>query len=208
MAIGQSLAEFHIGLAQCDSLIASAHRADATGTELFSSRDREQITVAAFLNLFIAWEEFTEAALTDFMMGDKTVNGATPVKYVSPMNREHSREMLVHTNAYFDYANHNKVQRVAKIYFNSGYPFTLPLRSIDAELAEMKTVRNACAHLSSTTRTALESLATRIFGQPQPGIGVYRLLMTVDPRVQGGATTVYGAYRDKLIAAATLIAQG
>lgn len=208
MAITQSLADFHASLAQCNSLIASAHRLDAVGSNLFPQRDREQITVAAFLNLFIAWEEFLEASITDFMMGDATMTGTNPVRFVAPLNRDHSNKMIVHTQRYFDYSNHENIRRVAKLYFSSGYPFETPVISINAELAELKTIRNACAHLSSTTRTALESLSTRILGQPQPGISVYQLLMTIDPRVPGNATTVYAAYRDKLSAAATLIAQG
>jgi hypothetical protein len=203
VAIGQSLADFQASLAQCDSLIANAHRVDATGANVFTQRDREQITVAVFLNLFIAWEEFIEASITDFMMGDTTANGASPVP-----TREHSTAMVVHTQRYFDYANHDNVRKLANLYFGAGYPFETPLSSINDELAALKTIRNACAHLSSTTRTALEGLATRILGQPQPGISVYRLLTTIDPRVQGNATTVYAAYRDKLLTAAILIAQG
>ncbi len=208
MAIGQSLTDFQSNLTQCDSLIASAHRVDGTGASLFSVRDREQITVAAFLNLFISWEEFIEASIADFMMGEATIGGANPVRYVTPPNREHSGKLVVHVQRYFDYANHENVRKIVRLYFDAGFPFDGPLSSINAELAELKTIRNACAHLSSTTRTALEGLATRIFGQPQPGIGVYQLLMMIDPRVQGNTTTVYAAYRDKLIAAASLIAHG
>lgn len=208
MAIRQSLADFQASVAQCDQLIGNAHRIDTTGVDLFPLRDRQQITVAAFLNLFIAWEEFIEASMADFMMGDTTTCGANPVRYVSPQTREHSQKMVVHTLRYFDYANHDNIRRIANLYFDSGYPFETPLSSINAELADLKTIRNACAHLSSTTRTALESLATRVLGQPQPGISVYDLLTTIDPRVRGSHTTVYDAYRDKLVAAATVIARG
>jgi hypothetical protein len=208
VAIGQSLADFQMSRLQCDSLIASAHRTDPDGNYLFPSLDREQITVAAFLNLFIGWEEFIEASITDFMMGEATESGKNPVLYVQPPNRDHSNKMVVHTQRFFDYANHDNIRKVAKLYFDTGYPFDGPLSSINAELAELKTIRNACAHLSSTTRTALEGLATRILGQPQPGVSVYGLLTTIDPRVAGNATTVYAAYRDKLLTAAILIAQG
>lgn len=208
MAINQSLATFRASLAQCDSLIANAHKVDSTGVNLFPPSDRQQITVAAFLNLFIAWEEFIETAITDFMMGEATMGGISPIRHVTPPTREHSNKMVVHTQRYFDYANHDNVRKIAKLYFDTGYPFETPLNSINAELADLKTIRNACAHLSSSTKTALEALATRILGQPQPSVNVYQLLTTIDPRVPGNATTVYAAYRDKLIIAATLIAQG
>ncbi|UEP31768.1 hypothetical protein [Burkholderia sp. B21-007] len=208
MAIGQSLAEFIASSGQCDSLIGNAHKVDHTGVHFLSQLDREQVTVAAFLNLFISWEQFLEAAIIDFMMGDPTLNGQQPVKYVNPTSRDQSGQMVVHINKYFDFANHEYVKKLAKLYFDGGYPFDGPLNSILVDLVDLKTIRNACAHLSSTTRTALQSLATRIFGQPHPGISVYGLLTAIDPRVPGGATTVYAAYRDKLLTAAHLISQG
>lgn len=207
MPIAQSLADFQANVTQCDNLIANAHRPDQNGAPFLPPRDREQITVAAFLNLFIAWEEYIEFAINDFMMGDATLSGALPQKYVAPASKDHAAKMVVHVNKYFDFANHEFVKKLVSLFFNNGYPFQGPLSSINAELADLRTIRNACAHLSSTTRTPLESLATRIFGQPHPGISVYRLLTMADPRVQGNAT-VYATYRDKLLAAAVLIAQG
>jgi hypothetical protein len=208
MTIAQSLNEFNSNVAQCDSLIVTAHRSDSAGNGFFPQRDREQITVGAFLNLFIAWEAFIETALCDFMMGSVTVGGTRPKRHVRPPNRAHSSRMVIHTQRYFDYANHNNVQRMASLFFADGYPFVEPLRSIDAELADLKSIRNACAHLSSTTTASLEALAGRIMGQPQPGISVYRLLTSVNERNRGTGTTVYSMYRDILRAAATLIARG
>ena len=115
--------------------------------------------------------------------------------------------MVVHSNRYFDFANHEIVLKLAMLYFENGYPIKPALSSIFSDLADLKTMRNASAHMSSTTTTALESLALRIFGQPQPGISVYRLLTMIDPR-EPNNSTVYVVYRDKLLAAATLMAQG
>lgn len=207
MPIGQSLTDFQASLAQCDSLIANAHTTNVAGAHHFTPRDREQITVAAFLNMFIAWEEFIEAAINDYMMGDATIGGNVPVRYVTPPTRDHSAKMIIHTNRYFDYANHENVKRLAKLYFDTGYPFETPINSMMQELFDLKTMRNACAHMSSTTKTALESLAVKIFGSPKPGISVYQMLTTTDPRTNP-KVTVYAAYRDKLLVAADIIAQG
>jgi hypothetical protein len=207
MPIAQSLATFQAEVAQCDSLIISAHQTDAVGNVLFSQRDREQITVAAFLNLFIAWEGFVEAAMTDFMMGDATTNGNQPVRLVTPTTREHAVKMVIHIGRYFDYANHDNVRKIANLYFDTGYPFEVPIKSIIAELSELKTMRNACAHISSSTQTALEALATRIMGQPQPNITIYQLLTMLKPHGQGNIT-IFASYRDVLLIAANLIAVG
>jgi hypothetical protein len=207
MPIAQSLSFFQANVSQCDGLIANAHRSDHNGIPFFIQRDLEQITAAAFLNLFIAWEEYLEAAITDFMMGDPTLGGNQPTKYVQPVSREHATKMVIHTNRYFDFANYEIVMKLAKLYFENGYPIEPALSSIVSDLADLKTMRNASAHMSSTTRTALESLALRIFGQPQPHISVYSLLTSIDPRAPNDST-VYVVYRDKLLAAANLIAQG
>lgn len=208
MPIQQSLISFQGDAAQCDNLIANAHRQDPAGNALFRVLDREQITVAAFLNLFIAWERFIESAICDFMMGESTLGGAVPIRYVNPTNREHSDKIILHTMRYFDCANHDNVRKVANLYFQNGFPFETAMNSINVDLADLRTIRNSCAHISSTTKYALEGLASRILGRPRPGISVYDLLLSIDPRVQGNATTVYASYRDKLLAAASLIANG
>jgi hypothetical protein len=207
VAIAQVLATLGAKSAQCDTLIANAHRADAAGVSLFPPLDRQQITVAAFLNLFVAWEEFLEATLTNFMAGATTLSGAAPTRYVSPPSVDAARAMVTGINRYFDYANHDYVRRMVFMYFQGGYPFEPHLGAIASDLADIRTMRNASAHLSSTTQAALEALAQRIFTTPQPGIDLYSLLTRLDPRTGNGATVMTTA-RDKLLAAAQLIATG
>lgn len=207
MPIGQSLAAFRANVVQCDNLIGNAHTVAAGGAFVFTPRDREQITVAGFLNLFIAWEEFIEASIGDFMMGEATIAGNQPVRYISPPTRDHSGKMVIHMNRYFDYASHENVKKLARLYFDTGYPFDTPMNSLTQELADLKIMRNACAHMSSTTKAGLEGLGLRIFGSPQAGITVYEMLTADDPRTNP-RVTVYASYRDKLLVTADLIAQG
>ncbi len=67
-------------------------------------------------------------------------------------------------------------------------------------------MRNASAHITSTTQTGLDGLAVRLLGQPSPGIELYALLTANDPNVAG--STIYQTHRDKLLTAAGLIANG
>ena len=115
--------------------------------------------------------------------------------------------MVIGINRYFDYANHDYVRRIVSIYFQGGYPFEPHLGAIASDLADLRTMRNASAHLSSTTQAALEALAQRVLTTPQPGIDLYSFLTRVDPRAGNGATVTTIA-RDKLLAAAQLIATG
>lgn len=207
MAIAQALGAFQASATQCDSLVASAHRQDAAGAYLFSVPDRKQITVAAFLNLFIAWEEFLELAMCDFMSGDPTLSGVYPIKYVSPPTPTDAQALIKGVQRFFDYGNHDNVRRISALYFNGGYPFEPHLSSISSDLADIRTMRNASAHLSSTTQAALEALAQRIFGTPRTGVELYSVLTSVDPRA-GTGNTVLAEVRDKLLAVAELIANG
>lgn len=207
MSLAQILADFKGNVAQCDRLTINAHQATAGGLPLLPEIDRHQITVAAFLNLFIAWESFLESSLAELMVGSSTINGNLPARYVSPQSLEAANRFVIGIARYFDYANHENVRKMVNIYFDRGYPFEPHLSAIISQLADLKTIRNACAHITSTTQTALESLALRISGQPQAGITVYRLLTMTDPKSPTGAT-VLETYRTVLIVTAELIANG
>jgi len=205
--VAAALANFQAAVAQCDSLIANAHRIDPSGAALFPRLDREQITIAAFLNMFIAWEAFVEEVMARMMAGAATISGRSPVKFVSPQSHSDAKVMIIGTYRYFDYANHDNIKKIAKIYFDQGYPFEPHISSIFSDLADLKTMRNASAHISSTTQTALDTLALRIFGAPRVGISLYQLLTSTDPRSASGET-VFLSYKSKLVATAGLIANG
>lgn len=207
MPIAQAVTTLRAKSAQCDSLIANAHRVDSGGAYLFPKIDREQITIAAFLNLFVAWEEFLETVFSNFLVGAATMSGTFPVKHAAPPNLDAAKSMLIGTNRYFDYANHDYVRKMASVYFDAGYPFETPLSAIFVDLGDLKTMRNSSAHISSSTQRALEALAQRIFSAPRPGISLYDMLTTVDPR-SGAGNTVYGESREKLLVTAQLIALG
>ncbi len=207
MPLAKILNDLKADVAQCDSLIANAHRSDANGKSLFPLLDRQQITVAAFLNMYLAWETFLEKSLTELMIGSATLSGSLPTRYVSPLNVEAARTLVIGIQRYFDYGNHDYVRRMVGIYFKDGYPYEPHLSSISTDLADLRTMRNASAHITSTTQRALESLALRVLFQPCPGINLYTLLTTIDPRSKTG-DTIYVEYKNKLVVAADLITHG
>jgi hypothetical protein len=207
VSLAQSLATFQASASQCDSLIANAHQADAVGVALLPALDQRQITVAAFLNLFMAWEMFLEETLAKLMAGSPTVSGQTPVRYVLPLTVEAARVLVIGVGRYFDYGNHEHVRRIVGMYFENGYPFEPHLSAIYTDLGDLRTMRNASAHVSSTTQAALESLAQRMFSTPRPGIDLYSVLTSVDPRSAAG-NTVFAECRERLLVVAELVANG
>jgi hypothetical protein len=207
MTVAQALADFKASVAQCESLIANAHRTDAGGTFLFPETDQKQITIAAFLNLRIVWENFLESTMVGFLTGKPTISGSMPLKYVAPPNAAIAHAIIKGTQKYFDYGAHEHVRKMISLYFKDGYPYEPHLRAIVADLEEIRTIRNACAHKASSTQIALEAIALRIFGAPKPNISVYDLITAADPRSTTGET-VFSSYKAKLVLAAELIANG
>jgi hypothetical protein len=203
----QALVDFKASVMQCDNLIASAHRTDTAGASLFPVIDQQQISVAAFLNMFIAWETFLESSLLHLMIGRPTVSGNLPVRRVVPLTIDDARGLVKGISRHFDYANHMNVRLVVRMYFDNGYPYEPHLSSIYQELDDLRTIRNSCAHITASTRLPLEGLATRIARRPVAGLTVYKLLTMPDP-TSAGAGTVLETYKRKLIVAAELIAQG
>lgn len=207
MPLADILAAFRTEVDQCNSLIAHAHALNPSGHPLFPITDQRQITIAAFLNMFISWETFLECTFIGYMTGASTIGGRFPVKYVSPNNAGAARAMVIGTQRYFDYANHENVRKIARMFFENGDPFEPHISAMIQDLADLRTMRNASAHITSTTQTALESLALRTFGQPKTGIDLYRFLTALDPRSNSG-DTVFAVSRDKLLLGAELMAKG
>ena len=207
MSVAAALATFQAAVSQADSLIANAHKVDVSGSPFLSTIDRKQITVAAFLNIYIAWETFLEDSLSHLLSGSPTISGNPVVKFASPPDPEAAKLMLIGTQRFFDYANHTNISKIVNIYFLNGSPFQPHIDSIFGYLDDLRKMRNASAHISSTTQSSIESLALRLLGRPSPGIELYDLLTA--PLASGrSSTTVLETYKGYLLATANLIANG
>jgi len=207
MTLGASLAALQAESAQCAALIASAHRLDPAGAPLFSASEREMITTAAFLSSFKFWERFLEESISKYLSGKRPIGGAYLKKRASPVDEGAARKMLIGVMKFFDYANHENVRKIAGIYFDAGGPYEPHLSAVFTDLGDLRIMRNAAAHISSTTQASLEGLAQRIFTTPQPNITLYDMLLRADPRSATGET-VFASYQAKLLATAELIARG
>jgi hypothetical protein len=207
MSLADALSEFQASALQCDNLIANAHQLGPNGICVLPAIDRRQITVAAFLNLFVSWETFLESIILQLMVGGLTTSGKAPNRFVSPPTVEKAVQMVVGVQRYFDYGNHDYVRKMVGLYFEHGYPFEPHLGGISSDLADLRTMRNASAHITSTTAAALEALAQRVLGTPHPGIELYTLLTSIHP-ASAKSDTVFVEYKQKLLVVAGLVATG
>lgn len=181
MPLSQALSSFRTTAGDSLALVSSIHVMDATGNYVWKLSDRELVTSASFLRLFIAWETFLEQAFSHFMLGATSISGNAPQRWVQPPSAEHAQKMLIGTQKYVDYANVEIVAKLAGITFGSPNPFVNTLRAVQNDLSDIRTVRNAAAHLSSTTTAILDALASRRLQRPVSNITVYDFILSDDP---------------------------
>jgi hypothetical protein len=205
MTLNACLTTFQAECTQCSSLIASAHTMVA-GVHQFPEIDRQQITIAAFLNFYIAWESFLETSLCKLMVGEPTISGTAPVRYVSPPTIAAAQNILIGTQRYFDFANHVSVKKIVNLYFKDGYPYEPFLSAVLADLAALKKMRNASAHISSTTTSQLNGVMQGVLTVVPAGMGLYQFLVHSHPTVAG--QTIFTFYQGQLLTASQLIATG
>ncbi|MGI8484253.1 MAG: hypothetical protein ACR2OU_08315, partial [Thermomicrobiales bacterium] len=93
----------------------------------------------------------------------------------------------------------------AGLFFEGGDPFETVLAQVNSDLLDLKTVRNAAAHLASTTNAQLDALATRKLSTPIAGMTVAKFVMTADPHSATGQS-ILQTYEATLDTAAHLIA--
>ncbi len=208
MALSQNLLDFRATLTELNSHISFAHQRYASGNYKIATNLREFISESAFLKMFVAWETFVEKCFVDYLINEESILLRRPAKWVSPINSDHAHQIIIGNQKHMDWSNPEAVRKISKIFFHQGYVFDTALSAINADLMDMKTVRNSAAHVSSTTTAKLDALAARILGVPSLNYSAYRFLFSVDPRTVPGPQNVLARYLTLLDVAAEEIANG
>ena len=140
--------------------------------------------------MFIAWESFLEETFVLYLMGHRSAVGRSAVCYATPTSLQHAHSVLIGTQKFVDWANPEIVRKLAKIYFANGEPIDPVLGAIQSDLLDLKTVRNASAHLTSTTGKSLDALASRKLGRSCAKITVSDFILSTDPNSSGGGSVL------------------
>lgn len=159
------------------TLLQSVHKLGSDGQYERSLFERAAVSETCFLKLFIALEEFLEASFIHYLVGETSTEQWRPSKFAEPISVEHAQKMLIGTQRFVDWSTPNTIVKYAELYFSDGEPFKTPLSGSLSQLQSMKTVRNSTAHLSSTTRAALDGLYSRWTGKPSSNVSAYDILM-------------------------------
>lgn len=208
MALNQNLTEFRANINEMKQHIDFAHQKYAGGNFKIAANLRKFISESAFLKMFVAWETFVESSFIDYLINEESILLRRPAKWATPIDRKHANQIVVGNQKYMDWSNPETVRTVSKIFFHQGYVFDTALSSINADLMDMKTIRNSAAHLSSTTSDKLDGLATRILATPCVNYTAYQLLFTTDPRSGVMTQNVLDRYLTLIDIAAEQIANG
>ncbi|RAR57652.1 hypothetical protein BCL93_11417 [Onishia taeanensis] len=204
MSLSDSVTNFRSGVSEINSITQKAYDTDPSGNDIFSEDQKEFIVSSAFLKMFIFWESFVEDTFAKYLVGEVSTNGTYVNKFVTPNDRGHALKILIGTQKYVDWANHEIVKRLSKLYFEDGEPFSTNISSITTELADLKTIRNAAAHLSSTTQHQLDALASRVLGSQVSNTTVGQFIVQLHPT--NTSRTILQNYQDILDVAAENIA--
>lgn len=197
MPLVDSLNTFRASVLETNGFIALAFQQDAAGAYILPQNQRDFITDSAFLKLFIAWETFLEHSFIQYMLGEPSILGTAVVRYVQPRDEQHANKLLIGTQKYVDWSNPDIVKRLCNLFFDTANPFDTFISSMMTDLFDLKTVRNAAAHLTSTTRQQLDSVGTRRLKRPCTNLKVSDYIFAIDPDSASG-DTILTTYLNKL----------
>lgn len=209
MLVDRALQDFVAACSSANNFVSRAHTQDARGHFHLTESERELVTVAAFLRLFISWETFLENTFLLYMLGNPTRLGANIRTFVVPNDLEHATSLLLgaQRQKFIDWSTPDTLRNLAPIIFEDGKPFLTAINGCHAQLLDMKTVRNATAHSTSTTKRALNSLASRMLNHSITNITPAEFLLSIQPSSHP-SKTIMESYIEVLQLAAQLIAEG
>ena len=102
------------------NIIGSVNNAHYLSTvELKTIRDL--VVKQAFVSVFTEWEHFLENATIAYALGQQSIAGDTPTKYVSPLDQDHANQLIKGASAYPDWSKMEVVLNLERAFFEGGY---------------------------------------------------------------------------------------
>ena len=117
---------------------------------------------------------------------------------------DHAHKLIIGTNKYFDWTNPELVVQLSSLFLEPDNPIKTAIHATNSDLFDLKTIRNAAAHISTTTQQKLDSVASRIYGRQMVNTKVAEVINHV--RTDGKTQWAY--LKDLLDVAAENVANG
>lgn len=205
MTTAECLDKYRQSVAASIAYMGSAYAINPDGSYMYNQEHRDFIVNAAFLKFYISWETFLESVFSSYLLGEPTIIGTTVSTCITARDQKHASDILIGSNTYFDWTNPELVRKISKLYLEDDNTIGNNILSIQSDLFDLKIIRNAAAHITITTQTKLDSVASRIMRHQQSNISVSSLIMSNKP---GTADSVFQYYKVLLDAAAECICKG
>ncbi|MDX6531686.1 MAG: hypothetical protein QOH41_3976 [Blastocatellia bacterium] len=151
----------------------------------FTVKHRDHLAEIAFLKSFIAWEMFLEESFVLYLLGKKAPMAARPHRKLVPSNRNVAEKLFIPEKR--KYANWSVtdfiVERAEKCFQAGTEPYSSALTTYNSRLTQIKSIRNAIAHASSSTQESFKKIARDrlIVGVYPAGLTVGGFLSTTVP---------------------------
>ena len=204
MTISESLSIYRESVVKAKQYASDAFIQDSAGNYVYDEQQRDFIVDAAILKFFKAWETFLESTFKCYLLGEQTTEGTTVHICVTARDENHADKLLIGMNKYFDWANPEFVCKLSVLYLDEINPINASLNAIKSDLSDFRTIRNAAAHFTVTTRHPVEALAQRKTGNQHTGITPAKFIF-----MQESTTGDYWNYYQQILdIAAENIAKG
>ncbi len=185
--LGAVLGDLSTKLVEARRLASDAHSwsipsGPAGSRPLLSSKRRDAIVELAFLQAFLAWEQFLEQAFILYLVGQAAPRGRAPRRYVFPPDKKTAASWLIpEARQYAEWTDAQHVSRRAERFFKSGSPFTSVLRAHQHVFDEARLIRNAIAHRSTTAHEKFHHVARQRLGALPLNLTVGSFLGSLTP---------------------------
>lgn len=189
---------------EAESFISEAHIKDSTGNYIHPINYRDFVMSSAVVRFSIAWESFLENIYCAFLLGELDMQGRVVPCCVRATSLDHAHKLLIGTNKYFDWTNPELVVQLSSLFLEPDNPIKTAIHATNSDLFDLKTIRNAAAHISTTTQQKLDSVASRLYGRQMVNTKVAEVIN----HVRTNGKTQWAYLKDLLDVAAENVANG
>lgn len=176
-----------------------------------SPAERERLAEMAWIQMFLAWEEFLEESFVRYLLGARSPRGPRPHPLVVVRSLEQARKLILgEGRSYLDWTDPGRLIERSALFFKDGEPYSTAIRSASTHLSRMKTVRNRIAHRSQAAVKKYDSLLLELYG-PRRRFSPGHILLSPPPqsalpaRGGQGAASLFALYHSILAATADQI---
>lgn len=99
---------------------------------------RDMVVKQAFLSVFTEWEHFLENSTIAYALGEKSIKGHSPMRYILPKDEDHANQLIKGTSSYPDWSKIDVVIKLEESLFEDGLPYKDALQGFSSTFKAIK----------------------------------------------------------------------